>query len=49
MAKCSNCDYPYASGKQCPNCGSKNPSGNNTIGVIILIVIVYFLIKGCAG
>lgn len=46
MAKCKNCDYPYASEKKCPNCGSDNPSGKssgNIIIVIIVIIIIYAL------
>ena len=50
MAKCTNCDYPYASGSKCPNCGSSNPKGKMSIGgVIVLIFIIYALSKGCAG
>ncbi len=42
MAKCTNCDYPYATGRLCTNCGSKNPSGktNNTLGILFVIIII---------
>jgi flagellar basal body-associated protein FliL len=47
MAKCVHCDYPYATGNKCSNCGSDNPSGKSSskgggiIGIIILIIIIY--------
>jgi hypothetical protein len=48
MAKCKNCDYPYASGKKCPNCGSNNPSGNTSLGGFILIIIILVVLgKSC--
>lgn len=46
MAKCTNCDYPYASGKKCSNCGSDNPSGNSLskgIGVIGVLIAIFFI------
>ena len=49
MAKCKNCDYPYATGKKCPNCGSDNPSGTlNIKGVIFVFIIIWiFFAKSC--
>ncbi len=48
MAKCKNCDYPYASGKNCPNCGSNNPSGKTSLGGLILIIIILVVLgKSC--
>jgi RNA polymerase subunit RPABC4/transcription elongation factor Spt4 len=43
MAKCKNCDYPYASEKRCPNCGSDNPSGKSSGGVILVIIIIIII------
>jgi hypothetical protein len=47
MAKCKNCDYPYASINLCTNCGSKNPTGKkgNFIGGIIAVIILVLLTK----
>ena len=39
MAKCIHCEYPYATNRKCPNCGSKNPNGGECFNVIILIII----------
>jgi RNA polymerase subunit RPABC4/transcription elongation factor Spt4 len=48
MAKCKNCDYPYATGNVCPNCGSKNPSGKSTLnGAILIIVFVIVALGYC--
>jgi hypothetical protein len=47
MAKCKNCDYPYASINQCTNCGSKNPTGRkgSFIGGLIAVIILVMLTK----
>jgi RNA polymerase subunit RPABC4/transcription elongation factor Spt4 len=48
MAKCTNCDYPYATGDKCPNCGSDNPSGGSTLtGILVFVFIVLALAKSC--
>jgi len=44
MAKCSHCNYPYATYSRCPNCGSKDPSGDSGIIVGILIAIILVLL-----
>ncbi len=46
MAKCTDCDYPYATGRVCPNCGSKNPSGKSESGGIILLIIIIIIALG---
>ena len=44
MAKCKNCDFPYATDNKCPNCGSTKPKGGSSyIGIIIIAVIIYYL------
>ena len=43
MAKCTKCDYPYATGAKCNNCGSDNPSGyssSNPFGCLVPVVIL---------
>jgi hypothetical protein len=50
MAKCSHCDYPYATSGNCPNCGSDNPGGwqekiYGYVGLVILFVIIF---KACS-
>lgn len=40
MAKCRNCEYPYATNKVCPNCGEKNPTGGGCFSILILIALV---------
>ena len=48
MAKCTNCDSPYATGDKCPNCGSDNPSGGSTLtGILVFVFIVLALAKSC--
>lgn len=48
MAKCTKCDYPYATEDKCPNCGSDNPSGGSTIGgIIVFVIICIVLAKAC--
>jgi hypothetical protein len=48
MAKCKNCDYPYASGAKCYNCGSDNPSGSSSLGgIVVFIIICIVLAKAC--
>jgi hypothetical protein len=50
MAKCKNCDYPYATGKNCPNCGSNNPSGASSFGsTIVFIIVIIILAKACGS
>lgn len=46
MAKCSKCDYPYATSKSCPNCGSKNPTGSTWSWLLVLIVL-FIAAKTC--
>ena len=47
MAKCKNCDYPYATNLKCPNCGASNPQskGIGLFGLIIICVIIYYISK----
>ena len=47
MAKCTKCDYPYATNLKCPNCGTTNPrsKGIGFFGIIIIIVILYYISK----
>jgi hypothetical protein len=48
MAKCKNCDYPYASGNKCTNCGSNNPSGTSSLGnIVVFIIVLVVLAKAC--
>lgn len=48
MAKCKNCDYPYATINNCSNCGSKNPTGKkSSIAGLIVVIIVIMLIAKC--
>ncbi len=49
MARCKQCEYPYATVTKCTNCGSKNPTGRNGsfIGGIIAIFVL-LLISKCA-
>jgi hypothetical protein len=44
MAKCNHCDYPYATGSKCSNCGSDNPTGKS-VGKIGGIIILFVLIS----
>lgn len=49
MAKCANCDYPYATGEKCPNCGSTNPGGCvPTIRILLFFGILYLIAKACS-
>ncbi|WP_375191049.1 hypothetical protein [Chryseobacterium sp.] len=43
MAKCIHCEYPYATGRRCPNCGSKNPKGLGCLGIIIFLVVGFVI------
>ena len=48
MAKCKNCDYPYASGNKCTNCGSNNPSGTSSLGnIVVFLIVLVVLAKAC--
>lgn len=47
MAKCKQCDYPYATGRKCPNCGSTNPSGASSLGGIVVILLIIYFISKC--
>ena len=48
MAKCTKCDYPYATGAKCNNCGSDNPSGSSSLGsIVVFIIICIVLAKAC--
>lgn len=48
MAKCKECDYPYATGKVCPNCGCENPGGKMSANnIIVLIVIIVIAVSYC--
>ena len=43
MAKCKNCDYPFASSEKCPNCGSNDPTPSNLTYTLIGLVVVVVL------
>ena len=47
MARCKQCDYPYASENKCTNCGSTNPTGRkgNFMGILIVVIILFALSK----
>lgn len=48
MAKCKNCDYPFASISHCTNCGSKNPTGKkSSIAGTVLVIIIIILVAKC--
>lgn len=52
MAKCSKCDFKYATLDKCPNCGAENPVSTsdelskilNRILITALIVFICFII-----
>lgn len=40
MAKCANCDYPYATSGKCSNCGSTSPNGfSKALGRLLLLIL----------
>ena len=52
MAKCSKCDYKYATYESCPNCGANNPVStideikkiaNRTILFALIVFICYII------
>jgi primosomal protein N' len=47
MAKCVQCDYPYATREGCPNCGSKNPSGKSSGTWVVAIIILLLIASQC--
>ena len=51
MAKCKECDYPFATNGKCSNCGSENPTGSasSIFGVAIVVIVIMGLIKGTGG
>ena len=49
MAKCKNCDYPYATGAKCHNCGSDNPSGSSSLGSIVVFIIICIVLANACG
>jgi len=52
MAKCSKCDFKYATQDKCPNCGAEDPVSTseeiskilNRILITALIIFVCFII-----
>lgn len=48
MAKCSKCDFKYATEKICPNCGAEDPVSlwddmKTKINYLLLIAFVVFI------
>jgi len=45
MAKCSKCDYKYATQDKCPNCGAEDPvSASEEISKILNRILITALI-----
>ena len=51
MAKCKECDYPFATLGKCTNCGSDNPTGPSLIGglMVIIVVVLIYIAGGSDG
>jgi hypothetical protein len=50
MARCKNCDYPYASRDYCPKCHDEDPRGierenfdNGCLGIIAIAIVAFFI------
>jgi predicted Zn-ribbon and HTH transcriptional regulator len=48
MAKCNECDFPFATAGKCPNCGSENPTNAGLWGggAIVIVVILLYIFGG---
>jgi hypothetical protein len=44
MAKCNDCGYPYATISKCSNCGSKNPNGDFSIVLLLILAIILLIL-----